>query len=83
MAKGKSRTRRRAAVGMPRRNALRGRAPKMTFTKGFKSKAQWRRFFADPKLRRYARKKAHATPGGKVVRYRRLPARKGVKKSAR
>ncbi|AER47652.1 hypothetical protein DORI_1 [Mycobacterium phage Dori] len=83
MAKGNKATRRRAAVGVPRRGALRGRTPKMTFTKGFKSKAQWRRFFADPKLRRYARKKAHATKGGKVVRYRRLPERKGVKRSGR
>lgn len=44
---------------------------------GFASKKQWRFFFANPKLRRYARKKAHATPGGKKVRYRRLPLRKG------
>lgn len=43
---------------------------------GFKSKAQWRKFFADPKLRPHARKKAHATAGGKVTRYRRLPTRK-------
>jgi|KBSMisStaDraftv2_1062788.scaffolds.fasta_scaffold158276_4 hypothetical protein len=45
--------------------------------KGFKSKAQWRYFFANPKLRRYARKKAHATKGPPKIRYRRLPARKG------
>jgi hypothetical protein len=44
----------------------------------FKSKAQWRLFFANPRLRRYARDKAHATPGGKVVRYRRLPTRKSA-----
>jgi hypothetical protein len=43
---------------------------------GFKSQAQWRYFFANPRLRRYARKKAHETAGGKVVRYRRLPRRK-------
>jgi len=43
---------------------------------GFKSKAQWRLFFANPRLRRYAHRKAHQTAGGKVVRYRRLPARK-------
>jgi hypothetical protein len=49
-------------------------------TKGFKSKAQWRFFFANPRLRRYARKKAHATKGGKVTRYRRLPARKRARK---
>lgn len=45
-------------------------------SRGFKSKAQWRYFFANPRLRRYARKKAHATAGGKGVRYRRLPRRK-------
>lgn len=49
---------------------------------GFKSKAQWRYFFANPRLRRYARKKAHKTAGGPVVRYRRLPRRKGVRKRA-
>jgi hypothetical protein len=42
----------------------------------FKSKAQWRLFFANPRLRRWAHQKAHATPGGKVIRYRRLPTRK-------
>ncbi|MFG3051892.1 hypothetical protein ACGFZP_13205 [Kitasatospora sp. NPDC048239] len=47
---------------------------------GFKSNAQWRLFFASPRLRRYAHQKAHATPGGAVTRYRRLPARKGVRK---
>jgi hypothetical protein len=47
---------------------------------GFRSRAQWRLFFASPKLRRYARRKAHATPGGPIVRYRRLPARKGVRR---
>ena len=45
---------------------------------GFRSKAQWRYFFANPRLRRYAKKWARRTPGGKVVRYRRLPARKGA-----
>lgn len=49
-------------------------------TTGFKSKAQWRYFFASPKLRRYARKKAHATAGGPKIRFRRLPARKGIRK---
>lgn len=44
---------------------------------GFKSKAQWRLFFANPRLRRWAKDKAHATPGGKKVRYDRLPYRKG------
>ena len=42
----------------------------------FASKAQWRLFFARPDLRRFAHDKAHATPGGKKVRYRRLPRRK-------
>lgn len=44
--------------------------------KGFASKAQWRMFFANPKLRKYARKKAHETAGGPKTRFRRLPARK-------
>jgi hypothetical protein len=34
-------------------------------------------FFANPKLRKYARKWAHETPGGKKIRYRRLPERVG------
>lgn len=50
---------------------------------GFKSKAQWRYFYANPRLRRYARKKAHQTAGGKIVRYRRLPARKTARRRAR
>ena len=44
--------------------------------KPFASKAQWRLFFARPGLRRFAHDKAHATPGGKGTRYRRLPRRK-------
>lgn len=44
--------------------------------KPFKSKAQWRLFFATPRLRQYAHDKAHATPGGPVARYRRLPTRR-------
>jgi hypothetical protein len=47
---------------------------------GFYSKAQWRYFFVNKRLRKYARKKAHATPGPRKVRYRRLPARKGARK---
>jgi hypothetical protein len=51
-------------------------------TKGFKSRAQWRFFFAkgrtDPRFRKWAHEKAHATKGGPRVRYRRLPARKGA-----
>jgi hypothetical protein len=42
----------------------------------FKSKAQWRWAFATKKT--WAHRHAHATPGGKVVRYRRLPYRKGA-----
>jgi hypothetical protein len=48
--------------------------------KGFASKQQWKFFFANPKLRRYAKDKAHATKGGKGTRYRRLPRRKGGRK---
>jgi hypothetical protein len=44
---------------------------------GFKSRAQWRKFFADPRLRRFAHRKAHASKGGPRVRYRILPERKG------
>lgn len=49
--------------------------------KGFVSKAQWRFFFANPKLRRYAHKEAHkamALRGGPKVAFHSLPARKGV-----
>lgn len=46
---------------------------------GFKSRAQWRLFFASPRLRQHARAKAHATKGGPVTRYRRLPMRKGIR----
>ena len=42
------------------------------------SKAQWRYLFATHKP--FARKWAHKTPGGKKVRYRRLPPRKGVRR---
>jgi hypothetical protein len=51
--------------------------------KGFVSKAQWRFFFASPKLRKYAKKEAHkamARGGGKKVAYHKLPRRKGVRK---
>lgn len=47
---------------------------------GFVSKAQWRFFFANKKLRRFAKKEAHKTPGGKKARFRRLPARKHIRK---
>ncbi|MCZ4510417.1 hypothetical protein O3Q52_19935 [Streptomyces sp. ActVer] len=47
---------------------------------GYRSRAQWRYFFANPRLRRYARAKSHATKGGPIVRYRRLPARRGARR---
>lgn len=50
---------------------------------GFKSKAQWRLFFANPRLKRWAHQKAHATPGPPKIRYRRLPPRKGIKRRPR
>jgi hypothetical protein len=51
----------------------------------FASKAQWRLFFANPRLRRYAKDKAHATGGHSAIThrlgfspaYRALPDRKG------
>lgn len=52
-------------------------------TRPFRSKAQWRFFYANPRLRKYAKKKAHATQragGGPKVAYRRLPRRRGIKK---
>ncbi len=42
----------------------------------FRSKKQWRYFFANPRLRKHAKKWARNTPGGKVTRYRILPTRK-------
>lgn len=49
--------------------------------KGFKSKAQWRMFFArgkkSVKWRKWAHEKAHSTAGGPRTRFRRLPNRKG------
>jgi hypothetical protein len=48
--------------------------------KGFTSKAQWRLFFVNPRLRKYAKRNAHQTMslrGGKKVAYRSLPYRKG------
>ena len=44
----------------------------------FYSKAQWRWAFATKKP--WARRHAHRTPGGPKARFRRLPARKGVRK---
>lgn len=43
----------------------------------FKSQAQWRLFFANPKLRRYAIGKAHATGPEGGVGYHSIPKRKG------
>lgn len=59
--------------------------------KAFASKAQARLFFANPRLRKWARGKAHATGMhseithrvGYSPAYRKLPARKGVKRRAR
>lgn len=56
---------------MPKRSKHPGRH-------GFRSKAQWRLFFANPRLRKYARKWAHRTAGGPKIRYRRLPERVGL-----
>lgn len=52
---------------------------------GFVSKAQWRYFFANRRLRRYAEKEAHKVirERGKVTGYRSLPRRKGVRKRIR
>lgn len=49
---------------------------------GFKSKAQWRLFFANPRLRKYAKKEARKVirAKGKVTGFRSLPARKGVRR---
>jgi hypothetical protein len=41
---------------------------------GFKSRKQWRWAFASKQP--WAHEKAHRTSGGKIVRYRRLPASK-------
>lgn len=54
-------------------------------SKPFASKAQQRLFFANPRLRKWAKKKAHATGEhhelGKIskARYAALPERKGVR----
>ncbi len=42
----------------------------------FHSKAQWRWAFATKKP--WARRWARKTPGGKIIRYRRLPRRKSA-----
>jgi hypothetical protein len=47
--------------------------------KPMRSRRQWRYLYArgntDPKFLKIAHDKAHATPGGKGTRYRRLPER--------
>jgi hypothetical protein len=52
----------------------------MAHKHGFRSKAQWKYCFATQKLHPTwnCRKEARYTVGGPIVRYRRLPARKGV-----
>lgn len=45
-------------------------------THRFYSKAQWRWAFATKKT--WAHRHAHATPGGKIIRFRRLPTRKSA-----
>jgi hypothetical protein len=70
---------------------VRKKGSKKKGTRPFASKAQARLFFANPKLRRYAKKKAHATGMHSAITkrvghspaYRALPARKGVKKKYR
>jgi hypothetical protein len=59
--------------------------------KPFKSKAQARLFFANPKLRRYAKDKAHATGMHSAITkklgyspaYKKLPRRKNAVKGRR
>jgi hypothetical protein len=42
----------------------------------FRSRAQWRAYFANPLLRALAIKRAHETEGPPKVKYRKLPERK-------
>jgi hypothetical protein len=42
----------------------------------FRSKKQWRLRWAFANKKSFARRWAHSTPGGKKIRYRRLPAKK-------
>ena len=62
---------------MPKR---RGRGHGMP--QGFVSKAQWRYFFANPRLRKYAKKEARKVIArrGKITGYRSLPRRKGIRR---
>lgn len=50
--------------------------------RGFVSKAQWRYFYANPKLRRLAHKESHKVirRRGKVTGYRSLPSRTSTRK---
>lgn len=49
---------------------------------GFVSRQQWKFFYANPRLRRYASKEAHKVIAtrGKVTGYRSLPTRTSVRK---
>ena len=63
---------------------IKGKAAKAG-TRPFASQAQWRLFFANPRLRKYAKRKARASGSNSAVTkalgfspaYRRLPKRKG------
>jgi len=73
-ARGRAAPKRR--VGPTARRAAGGTGRARGGSSGFKSKAQWRFYYANSHLCRYARAKAHATAGGPRARYQRLPARK-------
>lgn len=51
---------------------------------GFVSKAQWRYFWANPRLRKYAHKEAHKVirRRGKITGFHSLPTRKHLRKRA-
>ncbi|QHB37428.1 hypothetical protein SEA_LEOPARD_21 [Mycobacterium phage Leopard] len=67
------------------------KAAKKTGSRPFASKAQARLFFANKRLRKYAKKKAHATGMHSAITkrvghspaYRALPARKSARRKAR
>lgn len=56
----------------------------MPLPHGFTSRSQWRLFFSNPRLRRYAKKEARKVIAerGKVTGYRSLPVRKGIRRRA-
>lgn len=69
-----------------------GRKGSDPLPRGFNSKAQWRYFFVNPKLKRWAHREAHKTQanrGGPKVAFRTLPdhssmtGRLGVGKATR